>query len=244
MAHPAPAPRSPGKGRAVRGMFASIAPRYDLLNRLLSAGQDQRWRRAMVDALPPVGAGERVLDLCTGTGDVAVLLAGRLHGGRVHGADFCEAMVARAPAKAESTERRPAFLVADAMALPLPDAAYRAVTVAFGLRNVEDPGAGLDEMGRVLRPGGRLLILEFGRPHNRVFGALYRFYFFRVLPLIGRLLSGSSVDAYRYLPESVWAFDGPDTLGRRMDQAGLRLLRTESFLLGAVRLYVAEKPGP
>ena len=199
----------------------------------------------MVDSLPRLGTGERVLDLCTGTGDVALLLAGRLGAaGRVHGADFCEPMVARAPAKASDAHPPPAFLVADAMALPLADGAYRAVTVAFGLRNVEDPGVGLDEMGRVLSPGGRLLILEFARPHNRVFGALYRFYFFRVLPLIGRLLSGSSVDAYRYLPESVWAFDGPETLGRRMDGAGLRLVRTESFLLGAVRLYVAEKPGP
>ncbi len=225
-------------------MFASIAPRYDLLNRLLSAGQDQRWRKAMIASLPAIESGERVLDLCTGTGDVALLLAERLQGhGAVHAADFCEAMVARAPAKAAQRCVSPAFLVADAMHLPWGEASYRAITVAFGLRNVEDPGVGLDEMGRILKPGGRLLILEFGRPHNRVFGALYRFYFFRVLPLLGRLLSGSAVDAYRYLPESVWAFDGPEALGLRMAKAGLELQRTDSFLLGAVRLYVAEKPG-
>ena len=242
----APDPRAPDKGRAVRGMFASIAPRYDLLNRLLSAGQDQRWRRALVARLPPLGHGDRVLDLCTGTGDVALAIADGAGGEAiVHASDFCEAMVARAPGKAARRRHprgpAPAFLVADALALPYPAARFRAVTVAFGLRNIQDPPAALAEMARVLQPGGRLLVLEFSRPENRAFARLYRLYFFQVLPRLGRLLSGSPVDAYRYLPESVWAFPGPDELAAAMRAAGLRVLEQKRFLGGAVVLHVSER---
>jgi demethylmenaquinone methyltransferase/2-methoxy-6-polyprenyl-1,4-benzoquinol methylase len=243
----APDPRAPDKGRAVRGMFTSIAPRYDLLNRLLSAGQDQRWRRALVARLPPLREGDRVLDLCTGTGDVALAIAsGPGARAAVHASDFCEAMVARAPDKARrrAAGHPPAFLVADALALPYPGARFRAVTVAFGLRNIQDPPAALAEMARVLEPGGRLLILEFSRPENRAFARLYRLYFFQVLPRLGRLLSGSPVDAYRYLPESVWAFPGPDELATALRRAGLAVLEQKRFLGGAVVLHVSERPGP
>ena len=248
MSSTAPDPRSPERGRAVQGMFASIAPRYDLLNRLLSAGQDQRWRKAMVGRLPPVQPGDRVLDLCTGTGDVALALREALpEGVHVHGSDFCEPMVALAPAKTpEAGGKRPAptYSVGDAMALPFADGAFEAVTVAFGLRNVARPEVGLAEMGRVLRPGGRLLVLEFSRPESSWFSAFYRFYFFRILPLVGRLLSGSEIDAYRYLPESVWAFPTPAELAEEISRAGLVVHEQRRFLMGAVVLHVAERPAP
>jgi demethylmenaquinone methyltransferase / 2-methoxy-6-polyprenyl-1,4-benzoquinol methylase len=241
----APDPADPDKGRAVRGMFASIAPRYDLLNRLLSAGQDQRWRSALVRRLPRLQAGDRLLDLCTGTGDVALALAGHAGAGvSVHASDFCEAMVVRAPAKAARQQTAPAFLVADALALPYAPATFRAVTVAFGLRNIQDPQAALVEMARVLRPGGRLLVLEFSRPTNPVVAKLYGAYFFHVLPRVGRVLSGSTIDAYRYLPQSVWAFPGPAALAEALAAAGLTVLEQRRFLFGAVVLHVADRPSP
>jgi len=226
----------------VRGMFASIAPRYDRLNALLSLGQDRRWRRILASQLPGLRPGDRVLDLCTGTGDVALALARRVGPGvAVHAADFCEPMVARAPAKAAHAGLAPAFLVSDALALPYAGGRFRAVTVAFGLRNIQDPPAALAEMARVLAPGGRLLVLEFSRPENRLFARLYRWYFFQVLPRLGRLLSGSPIDAYRYLPESVWAFPGPAELAAALRGAGLEVREQRRLLGGAVRLHVADR---
>ena len=238
----APDPRAPDKGAAVRGMFASIAPRYDRLNALLSMGQDRRWRRALARQLPGLRPGDRLLDLCTGTGDVALALARRAGPGvAVHASDFCEPMVARAPAKAARAGLAPAFLVSDALALPYAAARFRAVTVAFGLRNIQDPQAALAEMARVLQPGGRLLILEFARPGNPLFARVYGWYFFHVLPRLGRLLSGSPIDAYRYLPESVWAFPGPDLLASALRASGFDVLAQRRHLGGAVLLHVAER---
>jgi demethylmenaquinone methyltransferase/2-methoxy-6-polyprenyl-1,4-benzoquinol methylase len=238
----APDPCAPDKGAAVRGMFASIAPRYDRLNALLSMGQDRRWRRALVRQLPGLSPGDRLLDLCTGTGDVALALARRAGPDiAVHASDFCEPMVARAPAKAARAGLQPAFLVSDALALPYAASRFRAVTVAFGLRNIQDPQAALVEMARVLQPGGRLLILEFGRPGNPLFARIYGWYFFQVLPRLGRLLSGSPIDAYRYLPESVWAFPGPDLLASALRASGFDVLVQRRHLGGAVLLHVAER---
>lgn len=237
-----PDPRDPEKGRAVRGMFASIAPRYDILNRVLSLGLDQSWRRAMVERLPQLGPSDRVLDLCTGTGDVALALAHA--GARVHAGDFCAEMVGRAPdkeARADETPHPVGWFVGDALALPYPDDTFAALTVAFGLRNVQHPGDGLAEMVRVLAPGGRLMVLEFSKPTVWPFSALYSFYVFRVLPALGRLFSGSKVDAYRYLPESVWNWPGPEELAAMMDSRGLEVVEQKSFLFGAVILHVADK---
>ena len=236
-----PDPRSPHRGRAVRGMFASIAPRYDRLNRLLSMGLDQRWRAALVRSLPELVPGQRVLDLCAGTGDVAQALHGALPSGTVlHASDFCEEMLKRTPAKFEPGAA-PRLTVGDAMALPYADQGFQAISVAFGLRNIESPQVGLAEMARVLAPGGRLLILEFSRPERKIFSAFYRFYFFRILPLMGRLLSVSEIDAYRYLPESVWAFPSPAEIGREMEQVGLVVREQRRFLMGAVVLHVADR---
>ncbi|MBM3984455.1 MAG: ubiquinone/menaquinone biosynthesis methyltransferase [Planctomycetes bacterium] len=241
----APDPLAPDKGRDVRRMFASIAPRYDLLNRLLSAGQDQRWRRRVVAALPPLRPGDRVLDLCSGTGDLALAIGSAAPAGvSVHASDFCEPMLARLPAKAAQRGLSPVLAAADALALPYAAGSFRAVTVAFGLRNVQDPPAALGEMGRVLQPGGRALVLEFGRPDGRLFAALYRAYFFRVLPRVGRLLSGSEVDAYRYLPDSVWAFPRPGELAAAFVRHGFEVLSQEPLLGGAVVLHVARKRAP
>ena len=221
-------------------MFASIAPRYDLANRLLSLGLDQRWRAALVEALPSLSPGQRILDLCTGTGDVALALGRAVpEGVSVHGSDFCEPMVALAPAK-RTVASRPSFLVADAMQLPYPDGSFRALSVAFGLRNVENTPAALAEAARVLSPGGRLLVLEFSRPTLPVFSSLYRAYVFHLLPIIGGLLSGSRA-AYDYLPASVWAWPTPDLLGAQMERHDLRVLRQPAFLGGAVVLHVAER---
>ncbi len=225
-------------------MFASIAPRYDLLNRLLSLGLDQGWRRKMIARLPALQAGDRVLDLCTGTGDVAqALCAGLPDDVVVHAGDFCEAMVERAPEKTAEQSRPASFFVGDVLALPYPEATVKAITVAFGLRNVQDPAAGLVEMARVLASGGRLIVLEFSKPKTKLFNALFRLYVFGILPRVGRFLSGSSVDAYRYLPESVWAWAGPEVLARQMEAAGLTVLEQKPLLLGGVMLHVAERRG-
>jgi demethylmenaquinone methyltransferase/2-methoxy-6-polyprenyl-1,4-benzoquinol methylase len=238
-----PDPRAPDKGRDVRRMFASIAPRYDLLNRLLSAGQDQRWRRRVVASLPALRAGDRVLDLCTGTGDLALAIGRAAPAGvRLHASDFCEPMLAQLPGKLRAGTSEPRLAVADALALPYAADSFRAVTVAFGLRNVQDPPAAVGEMARVLQQGGRVLILEFGKPEGRLFAAVYRTYFFRVLPKVGRLLSGSEVDAYRYLPESVWSFPDAAQLGAVLRGHGLRVLFQQRLLGGAVVLHAAEKP--
>jgi demethylmenaquinone methyltransferase/2-methoxy-6-polyprenyl-1,4-benzoquinol methylase len=218
----------------VQAMFDRIAPRYDRLNRVMTAGLDRRWREAAA-AAADVAAGESALDVCTGTGDLAFSLATRVTlAGRVIGADFAENMLERARAKAIERGVPIEFVQADALALPFDDDAFDAATVAFGIRNVSDLGLGLAEMVRVVRPGGRVVVLEITTPkHLRRF---YRLWFDRAVPQLGRLL-GKDGAAYGYLPESVKRFPEPQALAAQMSRAGLEDVRWQLFAGGIVALH-------
>ena len=222
----------------IAGMFDAIAPRYDLLNRLLSAGIDRRWRARAIASLQLQGR-ETLVDVCTGTADVA-LEARRA--ARIVGVDFAGAMLARGRVKVQQAgaDRRITLVRGDAMRLPAADASADAVTVAFGIRNVEKPDVGCAEMARVLRPGGRLAILEFAMPRIPGVAALYRWYFSRVLPFVGRRISGHS-GAYAYLPESVGSFPPPAEFVTLLQQAGFSQVRADPLTFGIVYLYTAVK---
>jgi demethylmenaquinone methyltransferase/2-methoxy-6-polyprenyl-1,4-benzoquinol methylase len=229
-------------GRAIRDMFAGVAPRYDLLNHLLSAALDHGWRRAAARALG-LGAGARVLDLCAGTGDQAVAVGKR--GPRVAAADFCLPMIARARGKFARLARRhgagrAAPLVADALALPFPPAAFDGATVSFGLRNVADLDAALAGLHRALGPGGRLAVLEFAVPRAPWVRGPYLFYFRRVLPAIARMLSPRA-SAYCYLPASVLDFPQREGFLAALGRAGFDTGAWRDLALGAVCLYTATK---
>lgn len=227
---------APGRLPAVevQRMFDRIAPRYDLLNRAMTAGLDGRWRRAAA-AAADLAAGDRALDVCTGTGDLALELAARVTpSGQVVGLDFAEEMLARARAKAAARAVSVDFRQGDALALPFADDAFDAATVAFGIRNVSDLDAGLAEMARVVRPGGRVVILEITTP-SRLRG-FYEFWFDRVVPRLGRLL-GRDGAAYSYLPASVRRFPEPPALAARMAAAGLTDVRWRGLAGGIVALH-------
>ncbi|HLQ36284.1 MAG TPA: ubiquinone/menaquinone biosynthesis methyltransferase [Planctomycetota bacterium] len=226
-------------GPTIQQMFAKVAPGYDRANRVLSLGVDQWWRRRAV-AVAAVQPGERVLDVCAGTGDLTLLLARA--GAQVIGADFCVPMLTRACSKAGGRGARPWFVGADALALPFAAARFDVATVAFGIRNVADPVAGLAELARVVRPGGRVIVLEFCRPRVPVLGSAYLFYFRRVLPTLGRLVAGVDAGPYQYLPDSVLAFPEREAFQELMVRAGL--LRPTVHLLsgGIAAIYRAEVP--
>ena len=215
-------------------MFDRIAPRYDLLNRVMTAGLDRRWREAAA-AAADVAAGESALDVCTGTGDLAFALYRRVTPrGRVVGADFAENMLERARAKATERGEPVEFVEADALALPFADDEFDAATVAFGIRNVSDVDAGIAAMARVVRPGGRVVILEITTPrHLRRF---YQMWFDRAVPLLGTLL-GRDGAAYGYLPASVKRFPEPPQLAAAMARAGLDDVRWQLFAGGIVALH-------
>ena len=223
--------------RWVRGMFSHIAPRYDLANHLLSFNIDRHWRNRTVRRLAPVldRPDARVLDLCCGTGDLALALE-RRHGGTVFASDFCRPMLTAAGRKSALRGAALALFEADALRLPLADASFDALTVAFGFRNLANYDAGLAEMRRVLRPGGVAAILEFTEPPNRTFAALYHFYSHRILPWIGGIVSGSR-DAYTYLPESVRRFPKADELADAMRRAGFASVTYEYLTGGIVALH-------
>lgn len=227
------------KSASVRRMFASIAPRYDLLNHLLSLNIDRLWRRRAVSLLlrDRVPAG-RFLDVCAGTLDFALAVARRPgFRGMVVGSDFALPMLERGVHKIQRAPVRPAC--ADALSLPFADDTFDGATVGFGVRNLADLAAGLREMRRVLKPGARLVILEFTTPPRQPLRGLYFLYFRRVLPLIGRIVSGHG-SAYTYLPESVLQFPEPPALAAMMEAAGFSRVRWRTWTGGIVAAHVGE----
>lgn len=223
----------------VRAMFDRIAPRYDLLNRTMTMGIDGRWRDAAA-AAADLAAGDRALDCCTGTGDLAFALAQRVTPlGEVVGLDFSEAMITEARRKAAERGSPVRFEVGDALALPFPDGHFAAATVSFGIRNVADLDAALAEMRRVVRPGGKVVVLEITTPAR--LRAFYGLWFDRIVPQMGRLL-GRDGAAYSYLPASVRRFPEPVDLAARMAAAGLVDIRWRLFAAGIVALHHARVP--
>jgi demethylmenaquinone methyltransferase / 2-methoxy-6-polyprenyl-1,4-benzoquinol methylase len=239
---PQPLPAPEEKAALVRGMFGAIAPRYDLLNHLLSLNIDRRWRRQAVDLLL---AGREArgtfLDVCAGTLDLSLELARRPgFEGRVVGADFALPMLQQGGAdKVRGAAVSPAC--ADALRLPFADRTFDGATVGFGVRNLADLDAGLRELVRVLRPGARLVVLEFAVPGWQPFRGGYLFYFRHVLPWIGRLISRHG-EAYSYLPASVLEFPEPEGLAGRMEAAGFGGVRWRTATGGIVALHEGEKP--
>ncbi len=230
--------------RAVRDMFTSIAPRYDLLNHVLSVNVDRMWWRRTARAFQHILSrpDARILDLCCGTGDMAFALrrqAGKSHS-RIVGADFSHAMLQRAMAKSCSApESAPEWIEADALNLPFPAAHFDLVTSAFGFRNLADYDAGLREIFRVLRPGGECGILDFGEPKG-LLGAAYRIYFKQVLPRVGTVISGVR-GPYAYLPASVERFPAPEEMLMRMRKAGFSEVSWTPYTFGVAGLYRGKK---
>jgi len=221
----------------VREMFADIAPTYDLVNSVLSFGVHHRWRkRAVRDS--GAAPGQSVLDCATGTGDLALTFKRAVGDtGHVLGTDFCAEMIVPAPAKAEKRGLAVDFEVADAMDLPYADDRFDIASISFGIRNVDDPVVALREMARVVKPGGRVVVLEFGQPRG-LFGAAFRFYSDSVMPFVGGLISGNRA-AYKYLPETSAAFPAGDAFVALMDDADAFESRTATPLtFGVTWLYI------
>lgn len=228
----------------IAGMFDAIAGRYDFLNHLLSAGIDRRWRRKAIRSLRLVGT-ETVLDLCTGTADLAIAACqARPAARRVLGVDFAGAMLAIGQGKlrSDALDRRVTLVRGDASSIPVATSTVDAITIGFGIRNVERTEAACAEMYRVLKPGGKLAILEFAIPTTPVVRQLYAWYFRTVLPAIGRLISKHNA-AYGYLPASVGAFATPDEFVKILRQAGFSEMNAAPLTFGIVYLYTARKPG-
>lgn len=225
-------------GPEVQAMFAEIAPRYDFLNRFLSFGIDRRWRKRLMRELA-LARGSDVLDLCCGTGDLA--LAFQRVGCHTVGADFTAAMLRSAQGKEHADQVH--WVQADAQTLPFADNQFDAVTIAFGIRNVESPLQAMRECLRVLRPGGQLAILEFFRIPNPLWRGLFRFYFRYILPLLAKVVRAGRTGAYTYLPESVDDFATPTEFRRWLEESGFDLAMEAGLSGGVARLFLAKAPG-
>jgi demethylmenaquinone methyltransferase/2-methoxy-6-polyprenyl-1,4-benzoquinol methylase len=232
-------PVQQGSGR----MFDAIAPRYDLVNRLISLGIDQSWRKRTVRALE-LGPTSRVLDVATGTADLALLIARMAEGARVVGLDPSEKMleIGRAKVAAQGLDRRIELVSGDCEALPFEDASFDAVSIAFGIRNVTDRLRGIREMARVTRPGGRVAVLELSEPTGGLLGPLARFHVHTVVPYVGALLSGAQ--EYRYLQRSIAAFPPAHEFSKMLESAGLSVLAQISLTFGVCHLYVGTPRRP
>lgn len=229
------------KGRGVRQMFDDIAYRYDLLNRLLSFGIDRRWRRFAVSQLS-IPKNGRVLDIATGTCDVALEVAEQTDPSvMIVGEDFTQGMLVQGQPKLKESPHGSRIMLVNAPCeeIPHPDECFDGITIAFGIRNVVDRQAGLNEMYRVLKPGGRAVILEFSSPRSQFFRKLYYFYFQKILPTIGGLLSKRS--AYQYLPDSVIEFPGQEEFSRMMGEAGFQRVQYVDQTFGIATVYVGDK---
>ena len=229
------------KQEEVREMFDNIAPKYDLLNHTLSMSIDRVWRRRVVGEVRRAKPG-RILDVATGTGDLAIAMARRIRDVQVLGVDLSEQMlaVARRKIEARGLDGRIVLDRGDAERLAVADASVDVATVAFGVRNFGDLGAGLRELARTIKPGGKVVILEFSRPRNRVFRALYEFYSYKILPRIGGLVSRDK-RAYEYLPASVGEFPAPEEFMAMMARAGFRNCRARSQSFGIAQIYIGER---
>lgn len=230
-------------GEKVRNMFAQIAPRYDLMNHLLSLGIDIRWRKRVVSKLR-LDRSLPILDCCTGTGDLALLLAKTVQGKvEVIGSDFCSEMldVARTKHTKNSIGYPVQFIEADSQHLPFEDNHFQAVTVAFGLRNVQDTDQGIREMVRVCCQGGQVAVLEFSKPTTIGLKQLYQFYFERILPRVGQSMARNDHGAYSYLPSSVIEFPSGQELADRMRACGLTNVKFYPFTFGVATLYIGDK---
>jgi demethylmenaquinone methyltransferase/2-methoxy-6-polyprenyl-1,4-benzoquinol methylase len=223
-------------------MFGRVAPRYDLLNHLLSMNIDRYWRARTVSRVAHVLAKPRaqVLDVCCGTGDLMLALEAR-GGAAVYGSDFCHPMLVAARRKVEQRRRQCGLFEADALQLPLADASLDLIAIAFGFRNLANYQHGLQELLRVLKPGGSAAILEFSTPPNPLLSRLYGFYSRAILPTIGGWISGSK-EAYTYLPDSVRRFPGAVDLAEQMRSAGFANVRFERMTAGIVALHIGERP--
>ena len=240
MARPGVLPPPDRKAAHVRSMFGRIARRYDLMNRLMTLGRDRSWRRYTIQQLDSGLESKIVLDVATGTGDMALELLRHNPAAQVVGLDFTPEMLALAQQKAGPSAPGLTWVVGDALRLPLADASFDGVATGFALRNVADIPAAFAEMARVTRPGGRIASLEIARPRLPVFRWLFGLYFYRIVPLIGALIGGQR-SAYTYLPHSLTGFLTPEEIAAVMRQAGWGQVQYRRLMLGVVTVHAATK---